>query len=95
MSLFLDLRGNLQEILLEQGRFAMRYFDFEKLACEAGISADKMRELCQIIRREFPGDDMMYELHILRACMAIRDGNVSLEDVIHTEPEVQLDKTRI
>jgi hypothetical protein len=38
---------------------------------------------------------MMYELHILRACMAIRDGNVSLEDVIHTEPEVQLGKARI
>ena len=64
----------------------MRYFDFEKLAREAGIPTDKMGELCKSIRREFPRDDMMYELHVLRACMAIRDGYIHLEDAIHTEP---------
>ncbi len=58
----------------------MRYFNFEKIAREAAIPADKLHELCQSIRREFPRDEMMYELHVLRAYMAIRDGHVSLED---------------
>ena len=63
----------------------MRYFDFEKVAREAAIPEDKLEELCQSIRREFPRDDMMYELHVLRACMAIKDGHVSLEDAIGLE----------
>ena len=60
----------------------MRYFDYEKVAREAGVTADQLSEICQSIRREFPNDDMMYELHVLRACMAVRDGHVSLEDVL-------------
>jgi len=63
----------------------MRYFDFEKIAQEAGISADKLDELCQVMQEEFPDDDMMYELHVLRACMAIRDGYIELEDVFGVE----------
>ena len=68
----------------------MRYFDFEKLARDAGIPADKMEELCQSIRREFPRDEMMYELHVLRACMAVRDGHIRLEDALRVQtPEKQ------
>jgi len=29
---------------------------------------------------------MMYELHILRACMAVRDGYAKFEDVVPQEP---------
>lgn len=64
----------------------MRYFNFEKIAREAAIPADRLQELCQSIRREFPRDEMMYELHVLRACMAIRDGHTSLEDALRLEP---------
>lgn len=38
-----------------------------------------------MMRREFPADEMMCELHVLRACMAIRDGLASLEDVLAPE----------
>lgn len=62
----------------------MRYFDHEKAAREAGIPTDKLGELCRIIRQDFPRDNMMYELHVLRACMAIRDGHVRLEDALET-----------
>ena len=41
----------------------MRHFDYEKVAQEAHIPADQLAELAQIIRREFPRDEMMYELH--------------------------------
>jgi hypothetical protein len=64
----------------------MNYFNFEKVACEAGIPPDKLLELKQLIRREFPRDEMMYELHVLRACMAIRDGVISLAEALRAEP---------
>ncbi len=66
----------------------MRYFNFAETAHEAGIPDDKLDELCKSIRQEFPKDDMMYELHVLRACMAIRDGYIQLEDIISAKPLV-------
>lgn len=60
----------------------MRYFDYETIAQEAKVPTDKLNELCTLLRREFPRDDMMYELHLLRACMAIRDGRVTLNEAL-------------
>ncbi|MFH1741619.1 MAG: hypothetical protein ABIH23_21645 [bacterium] len=66
----------------------MRYFEYEKVAYEAGIPDDKLEKLCPLVRQEFPKDQMMYELHVLRACMAIKSGSVSLEQVLRMEPTV-------
>ena len=63
----------------------MRYFDYEKVALEAGIAADALGELRRVMRREFPHDDMLYELHLLRACRAIREGRLKLEDALRSE----------
>lgn len=63
----------------------MRYFDYEKAAREAKIPADKMAELSRVVREEFPRDEMMYELHLLRVCMAIKQGLVSIEEAIRPE----------
>jgi hypothetical protein len=67
----------------------MRYFDYEEVAREANIPPDKLDKLSKIIREEFPHDDMMYELHLLRVCMAIKKGKVSIEEAIHPEAEVK------
>ncbi len=64
----------------------MRYFDYRKVAKEAGIPPDKMAKLISAIRKEFPKDNMMFELHVLRACLAIRDGRVTVEDALRPEP---------
>ena len=64
----------------------MKYFNYEKVAAEAGISPEKLQELEERIRQEFPSDEMMYELHVLRACMAVRDGHIKLADALGTEP---------
>jgi hypothetical protein len=64
----------------------MWYFDFEKAAREANIPAGKLEELCAVVRRDSPADDMMFELHMLRACKAIRDGVVSLSEAVRPEP---------
>lgn len=60
----------------------MRYFDYAKAAREARISPDKLEALSRAVREEFPHDEMMYELHLLRACTAIREGRISLEEAL-------------
>ena len=64
----------------------MKYFDYETVAREAKIPPEKIKRLVQLIREEFPKDPLMRELHILRACMAIRDGHITLEDALMPEP---------
>jgi hypothetical protein len=61
------------------------YFDYEEVARDARIPAEKLEELRHLIREEFPRDEMMYELHLLRACMAIRDGVVTLQQALSPE----------
>jgi hypothetical protein len=63
----------------------MRYFDYRKVAKEAGIPPDKMAKLISATRKELPKDNMIFELHVLRACLAIRDGHVSVEDALRSE----------
>lgn len=63
----------------------MRYFDYQKVAEEAGIPPPKLAEISQALRQEFPKDDMLYELHVLRACLAIKAGYITLEEVLAPE----------
>jgi phosphopantetheinyl transferase len=68
----------------------MHYFDYEKTAREARIPPDKLDELRQVVRQDFPRDDLMYELHLLRACMAIREGLLTLEKAMEREPVTRI-----
>ena len=63
----------------------MRYFDYQKVAEAAGISAAKLTEICRAVRQEFPKDDMLYELYVLRTCLAIKEGYITLEEVLAPE----------
>ena len=63
----------------------MQYFDYESIAKQADISSIKLTELGKIVRQEFPQDDMMYELHLLRACMAIQQGYITIDQAIQSE----------
>ncbi len=65
----------------------MRYFDYEAVAREAGIPPAALDALRTLVRREFPDDDMMFELHLLRACAAVRDGYVTLQAALAPEEE--------
>ena len=62
----------------------MRYFDFTKVAGEANIPADKLEKLRQLARKEFPRDEMMYELHLLRGCMAVKSGVATIEQALES-----------
>ena len=59
------------------------------IAREANIPPDKLQELRQLVRREFPQDDMLYELHLLRICMAIKQGFVTIAEAIQAEPAIK------
>ena len=65
----------------------MRYFDYEKLARQAKIPARKLARLRALIRREFPEDDMLFELHMLRVCMSIRDGGITIDRALAYETD--------
>ena len=64
----------------------MRYFNYEKVAKEAGVTTTQLREIKRIMRAEFPHDQMMYELHVLRVVRAIRAGRITVEQALRSEP---------
>ncbi len=64
---------------------AMEYFDYQPIADEAGLSPGELTRIVERVQRDYPQDQMLCELHVLRACRAIRDGRVTLEQVL-TEP---------
>ena len=68
----------------------MHYFDCEKVAVEAHIPPEKLDQLRHVIRQDFPRDEVMSELHLLRACMAIRDGVLTLEEALLPEPAIRI-----
>jgi hypothetical protein len=60
----------------------MNYFDYETVAHEAGIPADRLEQLAKLFTQEEPHDPMLAELHTLRACMAVRDGRLTIEEAL-------------
>jgi len=59
------------------------YFEYETVAKAAGIPEAKLTELRRLLQEDFPSDDMTYELHPLRACMAIRDSRATIEQMLN------------
>jgi hypothetical protein len=60
----------------------VRYFDHKTVAKMAGISDVRPADLKRIVGEEFQDDETMYELHVLRVCMAIRDRRVTIDRIL-------------
>ena len=60
-------------------------FDYKTAADRARIPRDKLERLAAIIRAEYPDDETMAELHILRAVLAVERGEASLEEILRQE----------
>jgi len=60
-------------------------FDYVAAAKRAGIPQDKLESLCALIRAEFPSDEMMAELHILRAILSVERGDATLDEILSQE----------
>ncbi len=52
----------------------MRYFDYEQSARQAGVPDKTLAEWREGFENEYPGDEMMVELRLLRACQAAMRG---------------------
>jgi len=60
----------------------MRYFDYQAIARQAGIPADKLARLAKSFAEEEPNDPMLAELHTMRACMAIEEKHLTIEGAL-------------
>ncbi|MFQ5897863.1 MAG: hypothetical protein ACE5JN_06405 [Candidatus Methylomirabilia bacterium] len=60
-------------------------FDYLTAAKRAGIPQNKLERLCAHVRSEFPSDEMMAELHILRAILAVERGDTTLDEILSQE----------
>jgi len=60
----------------------MRYFDYQTVAREAGILPAQLDLLLAQLTEESPHDPMLVELHALRACMAIKAGQLTIEQAL-------------
>ena len=58
------------------------YFDYLALARECRFTPEQVAALEAVERREFPDDQMMFELHVLRVIEQIRAARLKLEDVL-------------
>ena len=45
----------------------VEYFDYPKIAKEMKVPATILKKIEKEVKKEFPSDRMMYELHVLRA----------------------------
>lgn len=63
-------------------------FDYLNPAQRIGLTDVQLNQLCNQVRTEFPNDDMMFELHVLRAILAVESGRTTLNQILQ-EPEVQ------
>lgn len=57
-------------------------FDYAIVARRVGIPEAQLERLCALVRAEFPSDEMMAELHVLRALLAIERGDTTLEEIL-------------
>lgn len=54
---------NYEEEVMEK----IEYFDYQKVARETKIPNNILKDIKREVKKEFPNDKMMYELHVLRA----------------------------
>lgn len=60
----------------------MRYFNYAAVARQAKIPARDLARLRAMVRREFPRDQMLFELHMLRICASIREGRLTAAEAL-------------
>ena len=58
------------------------YFEYSGAAREARLTAEQLGGIVAMFERDYPYDVMLRELHVLRACNAIRRGSARMKDVL-------------
>lgn len=61
------------------------YFDYPSVARLAGITETDLQQIETRVKADYPNDQMMFELRVLRTCRAIADGHATVHDAL-TDP---------
>lgn len=61
------------------------YYDLDRAIQEAALPPDTVQQTLEEIRAEFPDDEMMYELHVVRALQAEAASRMSREEWRRTQ----------
>jgi len=64
------------------------YFEYRDTAAKAGLAPAQLASLIRLYEADYPGDLMLRELHILRACNAILEGRASLQSLLNHSGDV-------
>ncbi len=56
-------------------------FDLDKVKKESGLAPQVLARIERLVREDFD-DEMMFELHFIRAIHALRDGKMTLEHLL-------------
>jgi hypothetical protein len=70
-------------------------FEYVSAAKRAGVSSEELDRLIALTRAEFPGDELVVKLHVLRAVQAVERGDVTLPlsaTAIQTHYDLELRK---
>ena len=62
-------------------------FNYEAIAKRINLPEERLSEIGKIIRKDFPRDEMMFELHMLRVLMALERKDLTLSEYFLTETE--------
>lgn len=55
-------------------------FDIEKAKAESGLDPDLLQKIEHKVREDFT-DEMMFELHFIRAIRALKEGRLTVEQL--------------
>lgn len=58
-------------------------FNIEKIIKEAGLPMELVKTIEEEVRQEFPKDEMMYELHLMRAIETEKNKGLSPKEKIN------------
>jgi len=66
----------------------MGILNLEETKRGGGLSAPELAQLEERVKREFEGDEMMFELHLIRTLKALKEGWVTLEEALSESVEI-------
>lgn len=65
---------------------AQEYFDYETVARDAGVSQEQLHAIERLFESDYPSDRMLRELHVLRACNAVKAGRATVAEILSAAP---------
>ena len=57
-------------------------FDYESLEKQLNLPEETVKRIRKVVRKEFPEDDMMYELHLVRIYNSLKNRRITIEDIL-------------